>query len=940
MQRILSSLMVIGAVFSVQAGAEPMVEGQVRLASGEPVAGAHVRLFDLRDLRSWVGTTTDETGSFALPVAALPGATVQPQQFNLGENYPNPFNPSTVIPYHLQQPMLVRLEVFNVLGQHVATLVDGEQSEGFHTARWDGTDESGQAVAAGMYLYRLSGEGVQITRSMVLIDGQAGVPAGSSGRMPQAGAEATEVSSVYGLTVSGPGLIPFVDPAFQVGSGPVAVELVEASASMARAKTTDEHESLAEVCSAAGVLGDVDNNSRVDFFDAVLVALYSKEPSTIMPNNGDISLGDVNADGRIDFTDAYLIAGWLDDPSDPTVPAGIGQGGGGGASLDCATLVALYEATDGDNWTNNTHWLSGQPLGEWFGVRTNDVGRVISLELYDNGLSGVLPSESGDLINLEWLDLYDNELSGVLPSSLSALTHLERLDLRNTRLCAPTDDVFQTWLEGIDNKHGVINCGDVLSFADAAIADQAFTAGTAITPLVLPPASGGTGDLTYSVSDLPAGLTFDAATRTISGTPTAATDGAVEVTYTATDSVGATVTLTFSITVNEMLVFGDWVELPVMSDSGEWVLVVGEPIAIPLPPAYGGTPPLTYSLPGLPAGLAFDADTRTISGTPTAEGATVVTYTATDANGASASVPIPITVITEADPDRDALVALYEATDGDNWENNTNWLSDRPINEWFGVTTNDDGRVTWIELGRNELSGVLPSELGNLDHLQALDLSANDLSGALPAALGNLNNLQGLDLSTNDLSGALPAALGNLNNLQELYLDGNQFSGTLPAALGNLNNLQWLYLDENQFSGALPAELGNLTSLQGLYLHGNQFSGALPAELGNLTSLQWLYLQGNQFSGALPAKLVNLTNLQSLWLQRTQLCAPTDIAFQMWLQGIDNKRGVSIAKKTPATQRPTRTAMCWWRCMRRRMATTGRITPTGSATGRWTSGMV
>ena len=181
MQRILSSLMVIGAVFSVQVGAEPMVTGQVRLASGEPVAGAHVRLFDLRDLRSWVGATTDESGSFALPLGALPGAAVQPTQFSLGENYPNPFNPATVIPYRLHQPMSVRLEVFNVLGQHIATLVDGQQSEGFYTARWDGTDAAGAAVAAGMYLYRLSGEGVQVTRSMVLIDGQAGTPAGASG---------------------------------------------------------------------------------------------------------------------------------------------------------------------------------------------------------------------------------------------------------------------------------------------------------------------------------------------------------------------------------------------------------------------------------------------------------------------------------------------------------------------------------------------------------------------------------------------------------------------------------------------------------------------------------------------------------------------------------------------------------------------------------------
>ena len=426
MQRIFSSLIVLGMVFSVQVGAESMMVGQVRLASGESVAGAHVRLFDLRDLRSWVGTTTDETGSFALPVGALPGAAVQPAQFSLGSNYPNPFNPATVIPYRLQQPMSVRLEVFNVLGQHIATLVDGQQSEGFHTARWDGTDAAGQAVAAGVYLYRLSGEGVQATRSMVLIDGQAGIPAGSSGRMPQAGVEAMEAASVYGLTVSGPGLMPFVDPAFRV-AGPVNL-VVEASAGLSRAKTA-----LSGSCFSGGILGDVDNNGRVDFFDALLVALYSEDTSTIMPNNGDISLGDVNADGRIDFTDAYLIAGWLNDSTDPTLPAGIGEGGGV-ASPDCAALVALYEATGGDNWTDNANWLSDVPLGEWFGVSTDDEGRVTRLELDGNGLSGTLPPELGNLTNLRELDLYDNELSGSLPESLGNLTNLYLLQLGRNQL--------------------------------------------------------------------------------------------------------------------------------------------------------------------------------------------------------------------------------------------------------------------------------------------------------------------------------------------------------------------------------------------------------------------------------------------------------------------------------------------------------------------------
>ncbi len=98
-----------------------------------------------------------------------------------------------------------------------------------------------------------------------------------------------------------------------------------------------------------------------------------------------------------------------------------------------------------------------------------------------------------------------------------------------------------------------------LAFADGmSVADQEFTAGAAIAPVELPAASGGVGALTYSVSaNLPAGLSFDPATRTLTGTPEAPTDSAVNVTYTATDAADATASLTFAITVNPSLSFGD-----------------------------------------------------------------------------------------------------------------------------------------------------------------------------------------------------------------------------------------------------------------------------------------------------------------------------------------------------------------------------------------------
>ena len=331
---------IIGLLGSLgYAGAEPQVEGQVRLPSGAPVPGAQVLLFDLADLRAApLAATTDRSGHFTLPLTPL-GAAL-PEGFELGANYPNPFNPSTMIPYQLPAAMHVRLQVFNLLGQRVATLVDGEQPAGFHTASWDATDAAGQAVGAGVYLYRLSGDGVQATRSMLLIDGQAGMPSGgggSTGLEGQAGAEEdVESAPVYGLTISGPGLVPYVDPAFRVETGMVPLEVVvEAPGSLPSAKVA-----------SGGLLGDVDNTGDVDFFDALLVALYSQDSSIVMPNNGDISLGDVNADGQVDLVDAWLIAVWLNDPSDPSLPAGIGEPVGPAASLSPDPSTVTF-ASDG-----------------------------------------------------------------------------------------------------------------------------------------------------------------------------------------------------------------------------------------------------------------------------------------------------------------------------------------------------------------------------------------------------------------------------------------------------------------------------------------------------------------------------------------------------------------------------------------------------------------
>ena len=213
-------------------------------------------------------------------------------------------------------------------------------------------------------------------------------------------------------------------------------------------------------------------------------------------------------------------------------------------------------------------------------------------------------------------------------------------------------------------------------------------------------------------------------------------------------------------------------------------------------------------------------------------------HTETLTSAASATVVAAGTATT----DRAALVALYNATSGPNWTINTNWLTTAALSEWYGVTTDVDGRVTHVYLAQNELNGELPVELGDLTNLQILYLNQNMLSGAIPVALGKLTNLEQLSLSHNMLSGEIPAELGDLTNLEQLSLSHNMLSGEIPAALGDLTRLQILYLNQNGLSGEIPAELGNLASLQILYLAQNELSGEIPAKLGDLANLQILYL--------------------------------------------------------------------------------------------------
>ena len=232
-----------------------------------------------------------------------------------------------------------------------------------------------------------------------------------------------------------------------------------------------------------------------------------------------------------------------------------------------------------------------------------------------------------------------------------------------------------------------------------------------------------------------------------------------------------------------------------------------------------------------------------------------------------------------AETDRAVLVAVYRATRGADWTNNANWLSDKPLEDWYGVETDEQGRVTGLRLGGWDEA--------TREHV------GNGLVGSLPPELGALSHLLWLEVGGNSgLTGPIPAALGNLTELEWLSLQENWLTGSIPAALGNLSNLQRLALHRNALTGSIPTELGNLVGLHRLSLYSNELSGRIPPELGGLTGLIDFDLGWTMLSGPLPESLTRLSALERLQLDGSGLCAPDMPAVRSWLATIRDFTGV------------------------------------------------
>ncbi|MFC1475223.1 FlgD immunoglobulin-like domain containing protein [Candidatus Zixiibacteriota bacterium] len=133
----------------------------------ELTPGMHI--FEVRINDSDTTTTVAWVMDVSLDVTDTDNQTNLPEEYSLAQNYPNPFNPVTIIKYELPVQSDVTIELFNVLGQKVRTLVNRKEPAGTYTIFWDGTDASGNPVATGLYLYRITAGSFEETRKMLLL---------------------------------------------------------------------------------------------------------------------------------------------------------------------------------------------------------------------------------------------------------------------------------------------------------------------------------------------------------------------------------------------------------------------------------------------------------------------------------------------------------------------------------------------------------------------------------------------------------------------------------------------------------------------------------------------------------------------------------------------------------------------------------------------------
>jgi Leucine-rich repeat (LRR) protein len=402
---------------------------------------------------------------------------------------------------------------------------------------------------------------------------------------------------------------------------------------------------------------------------------------------------------------------------------------------ECQALDALYNDTDGANWTNNTNWLSTTTPSNWYGVTVTD-GNVTNINLAFNQLDGNIPSELGNLANLLTLQLGNNQLSGSIPSVLGSLTNLTSLYLQANQLSGSIPsalgsmsnlvilDLTNNWLtSNIPTELSSLSNLESLKLYDNQLVGS------------IPSSLG-------SLSNLKSLKLYNN-----------------QLTGSIPSSLGNLSNLQ-ELFLNYNLLTGNIpTTLGGLSNLRKLYLDNNQ--------LSGGIPTALGSLSNL-INLRLYNNQLTGSIPPILGSLSNLLYLSLDNNRLTGGIPTALGSLSN-------LLSLY--------------LDNNQLTGSIPVELASLSNLQFLVMHGNQLSGSIPAVLGNLSNLQSIKLYSNQLTGGIPSSLGNLSNLRILSLYNNQLSGIIPTELGNLSNLFDFYLYNNQLSSRIPTTLTNLTNL-------------------------------------------------------------------------------------------------------------------------------------------------------
>ena len=471
---------------------------------------------------------------------------------------------------------------------------------------------------------------------------------------------------------------------------------------------------------------------------------------------------------------------------------------------DCLVLDALYDDAGGDNWKTSTNWKTSSALNQWHGVKTKD-GRVSQIGLYENQLTGTIPSDISNLSGLTHLDLGGNSLSGTIPSGLSSLSKLIFLFLDGNSLSGTIPDLSSTdlgelrldnnelsgtipaWLNNKDmtrlTLHGNRLTGTIPDLSgldrlrDFDLSNNRLS-GTIPQAESMPgglsqESSGGArsaGAQAKATGNLPNTGRLDLSNNSISGTipDLSSLNGVYDLNFSRNRLGGELNASHLPTNLNVLDLSENRLSgtIPDLSGLTKLLLLYLQGNN------FSGTIPDLSSI----ARAGIDLSGNSLSGSIDQDDFHEYLYSlylndnkltgSVDLSGINLKVfgfwgnpDLDLTNVSlhsslsASEIDRFALDWMYRRNGGPGWTNRTGWPGPKHtgaenLNHWHGVTAGNDGRASVLNLSSNNLTGEISGSIEALTSLTELNLSGNgNLSGTVPLRLKDISGLTTVNLS-------------------------------------------------------------------------------------------------------------------------------------------------------------------------------------------------